>query len=360
MQNQNDKGAPIKVDAWPQPRLRAIQVEELYRYAGPAAVFSYVGALLTLGVLIQIDDPFRGSVWFVYATLVTILRFGSLIAFRRRQPGSDPAYWARLVILANLLAGIQWGILGGVLFPAQPVWAQLYVVMVVIAFVGGSLTAYAAVRGAHEALSVPATIPTAINLFFVQDGVHLFAGITALLFSAAIVYYARKESRHLEQSFRLQLERDDLLHLTGLLNEKLQKENRELAHRAAVRGMSIEHARERAGRLEALFENSLLPQVECDGSGNVVSLNRAAQRVLGVSHNDIAGRPFANYLVGPYAASKAMAGAQAPVNVELEIRGRDGQAHACTASFTPLPPIEGRRPGYAVILSGLDVPAEVK
>lgn len=360
MQNQNIKEAPIKVDAWPEPRLRAIQVEQLYRYAGPAAAFSYIGALLTLGVLIEIDDPFRASVWFVYSTLVTILRFGSLIAFGRRQPGSDPRYWVRLVILANLLAGIQWGILGGVLFPAQPVWAQLYVMMVVIAFVGGSLTAYAAVRGAHEALSVPATIPTAINLFFVQDGVHWFAGITALLFSAAIVYYARKENRHLEASFRLQIERDDLLQLTALLNEKLQKENRELAHRAAVRGMSIEHARERAGRLEALFENSLLPQIECDGSGNVVTCNRAAQRVLGVSHGDIAGRPFASHLVGPYASSKAMAGAQAPVNVALEIRGRDGLPHACTASFTPLPSMEGMRPGYAVVLTGLDVPAEVK
>jgi PAS domain S-box-containing protein len=360
MQNQNTTEVPIKADPCPQPRLRALQVEDLYRYAGPAAAFSYIGALLTLGVLIEIDDPVRGSVWFVYATMVAVLRFSSLIAFKRRQPGSDAAYWARLVILTNLLAGIQWGILGGVLFPSQPTWAQLYVVMVVIAFVGGSLTAYAAVRGAHEALSVPATIPTAINLFFVQDGTHWIAGITALLFSAAIVYYARKENRHLVQSFRLQLERDDLLRLTGLLNEKLQKENRELAHRAAVRGMSIEHARERAGRLEALFENSLLPQIECDGAGNVVTCNRAAQRVLGVSHGEIAGRPFAYYLAGPYAASKAIAGAQAPVNVELEIRGRDGQPHACSASFTPLPAIEGIRPGFAVILSGLDVPAEVK
>jgi PAS domain S-box-containing protein len=360
MQNQDTTQAPIKADTWPEPRLRALQVEDLYRYAGPAAAFSYIGALLTLGVLIEIDDPERGSVWFVYATMVTVFRFTSLITFKRRRPGSDTAYWGRLVILANLLAGIQWGILGGVLFPAQPIWAQLYVVMVVVAFVGGSLTAYAAVRGAHEALSIPATIPTAINLFFVQDGVNSFAGVTALLFSAAIVYYARKENRHLVQSFRLRLERDDLLQLTALLNEKLQKENRELAHRAAVRGMSIEHARERAGRLEALFENSLLPQVECDGSGNVVTCNRSAQRVLGVSHAEIAGRPFANYLAGPYAASKAMAGAQAPVNVELEIRGRDGQPHPCSASFTPLPAPEGIRPGYAVILSGLDVPAEVK
>lgn len=91
-----------------------------------------------------------------------------------------------------------------------------------------------------------------------------------------------------------------------------------------------------------------------------MTCNRAAQHVLGASHADIAGRPFASYLAGPYAASKAVAAAQAPVNVEIEVRGRDGLAHPCTASFTPLPVLEGMKPGFAVILSGLDIPAEVK
>lgn len=354
------KEPPIAVARWPEPRLRTLQVEELYRFAGPAAGFSYLGAPLTLGVLIEIGDATRGSIWFVWATGVTVFRFASLVAYKRRTPGSDPQPWARMVVLANLLAGIQWGALGGLLFPNESGYAQLYIVMVVTCFVGGSLTAYASVKGAHDALSIPATVPTALNLFFVQDGVHWFAGVTAFLFVAAIVYYAHKQYRHLESSFRLQIERDDLLHLTGLLNEKLQQENRELAHRAAVRSMSIESARERASRLEALFENSPLPQIECDAAGHVVTCNRAAERMLGMAHDQIVGRPFASFLAGPQAPGKALAAAEAPTSVEIEIRGRDGRAHACTASFTPLLAPIGIKPGFAVTLSGLDVPAEVK
>lgn len=359
MQTTDIKG-PAPAGGWPEPRLRALQVEELYRFAGTAAGFSYFGAILTLGVLVDIGDIARGSVWFVWATVVTMFRFVTLVAYRRRDATSDPEPWARLVIAANLLAGIQWGVLGALLYPTSSGYAQIFIVMTITCFVGGSLTAYASVRGAHEALAIPATIPTAINLFFVQEGTHWFAGVTAAFFCFAITYYARKLNRHIEESFRMKLERDDLLQLTARLNEKLQQENRDLAHRAAVRGISIEAARERAGRLETLFENSPLPQFECDAGGIIITCNRAAERLLGQKYEDIVGRSFASFLAGPYASGKALAGAREPINVEVEVRDRRSELHPCTASFTPLPAPEGIKPGFALILSGVTLAAEVK
>jgi PAS domain S-box-containing protein len=356
----DDNNAPPAGSSWPEQRLRALQVDELYRFAPTAAGFSYFGALLTLGVLIDTGDTGRGALWFLYATAVTFFRFMSIVAYRRRGQGSNVELWARLVIAANVLAGVQWGVLGTLLFPDTPGYRQLFTIMVITCFVGGSLSAYSAVKGAHEAISIPATIPTAINLFFVQDGTHIFAGLTALFFCFAIVYYARKLNRQIEEGLRNQLERDELLSLTGLLNEKLQAENRELAHRAAVRGISVESARARAGRLETLFENSPLPQIECDAAGTVLTGNLAAERLFGMSHEALVGKPFAALLAGPYASGKAMAGAHTPINVEVEVRMRGGGVVTCTASFTPLPAPEGLRPGFAVILSGLTVPADVK
>ena len=356
MDKEQDDGPPIG-GKWPDPRLRALQVDELYHLAPTAAGFSYFGALLTLAVLIETGDIARGAVWFLWATAVTVFRFMTIIAYRRRARDSDPEAWARLVVSANFLAGIQWGFLGTLLFPEQGGYRQLFTIMVITCFVGGSLTAYASVKGAHEALSIPATMPTAINLFFVQHGIHWFAGLTAIFFCFAIVYYARTLNRHIEQRFRLQIERDDLLELTGLLNERLERENKELAHRAAVRGMSVESARERAGRLETFFENSPLPQLECDGAGKVITVNLAAERLLGKRHEDLAGKPFAALLAGPYAATKAFAGAREPISIEVEVVGRGGEKIACTASFTPLTAREGREPGFGVILSGCTVPA---
>ena len=356
MAKQQRDGPPTGGD-WPDPRLRALQVDDLYRFSATAAGFSYFGALLTLGVLIETGDIGRGSVWFLWATGVTFFRFMTVVAYRRRVAGSDPDAWARLVIAANFLAGVQWGILGTLLFPDYGGYRQLFTIMVITCFVGGSLTAYASVKGAHEALAIPATVPTAVNLFFVQQGVHWFAGLTALFFCCAIVYYARKLNRHIEERFRLEIERDELLELTALLNEKLERENKELAHRAAVRGLTSESARERSGRLETLFENSPLPQLECDSGGQVITVNGAAERLFGLKHEELAGRAFASLLSGPYAASKAFAGAKEAMNVELEIVGPSGETVPCTASFTPLTAREGRTPGFGVILSGCAVPA---
>ena len=121
--------------------------------------------------------------------------------------------------------------------------------------------------------------------------------------------------------------------------------------------MSVESARERAGRLETLFENSPLPQIECDSAGRIVTCNAATERLFGRTHEQLSGTPFASLLAGPYAATKAFAGAHQAMSIEVEITARGGEAIPCTASFSPLPHRNGRSPGFGVILSGVTVPA---
>ena len=353
------KAATPDIRSWPEPRLRARQVNELYRFGTPAAVFSYVGALLTLGVLIDTGDMARGSVWFLYATLVAAARLALGVAYRRHGRSRDPQLWARFAIMGNLAAGIHWALLGTVLFPETAGYRQIFTIMVITCFVGGSVAAYSAVRGAHEALAIPATVPTAIYLFMVQDGTHWIAGVTALLFCAAIVFYARASNRNMEQRFRLELERDDLLEVSDLLNEKLHRENRELAHRVAMRGLSAEGARDRAARLEALFERSPLPHLECDDEGIVLACNAAAQRILGLASADIVGRSLSEMVAWPDVA-RAGNGAVLAGSFETTLKRPDGTGLPCVASFAPLPAPGDLAPGFAVVLSGMKVLAEVK
>jgi PAS domain S-box-containing protein len=351
---KNEKsGLPTKAGHWPEPRLRALQVEEIYRFAPTATGFSYFGALVTLGILIESGDIGRGAVWFLWATAVTCFRCVCIVSYRRRNPDSDPDAWGRLVIAANFLAGVQWGVLGTLLFPETRGHLQLFTLMVIVCFIGGSVTAYAAVRGAHEALAIPATIPTTVYIFFIHDGVHLWPGVLGLFFCFAIIYYARKLNRMLEVNFRVQLERDDLTTLTSMLNQKLERENRDLAHRVAVRGASVESARERADRLEALFDRSPLPQIECDNEGKVITCNPAAERLFGLPHDELVGRPLSMLLAIPGNEVKELAHATRSETFAVEARARQGMKLQCSASFTPLPETEGRRPGFGVVLTGI-------
>ena len=349
-----------EIRAWPEPRLRARQVAELYRFAMPAAMFSYVGAMLTLGVLIETGDIARGSVWFFFATVVAMYRIVLGVAYRRRARHADePRRWARLAIAGNFAAGLQWAWLGTALFPESAGYRQLFTIMVITCFVGGSVAAYSSVRWAHEALSITATVPTAIYLFFVHDGAHWIAGLTALLFCAAIVGYARASYRMLEQRFRAELERDDLLEVTDLLNAKLHRENRDLAHRVAMRGLTAEGAKDRAARLEALFERSPLPHLECDDDGVVLACNAAAERLLGFDAGEIVGRPISVFIAWPE-VPRAADGTLAAGSVDTMVRRRDAANLPCVASFAPLPAPDGLAPGFAVVLSGMKVLAEVK
>lgn len=343
-----------------EARLRALQVEELYRFAPTATASSYLAATLTLGVLIDTGDIGRGSVWFLHATVITFFRMACILSYQRRPAGADPEPWARAMIAANVLAGLQWGALGTVLFPHESGYRQIFTVMMVASLVGGSLPAYSAVRWAHEALSIPAAVPMVVYVFFVHDGVHLFEGLAGLLFCASVLSFARRLNRYEEESFRLRIERDDLVALTGVLNDKLQAENRELAHRAAVRGVSVESARERAARLEALFEDSPLPQLECDARGRIITVNRAAERLFGEGHDALAGRPLAGLLHGPDTEPRLRAALRHAGPIEIEVRGPAGERLACTAAVTPLPAAEGLDPGFAVALCGLAIPADVK
>ena len=340
---------------WPEPRLRAMQVEEVYRLAPMSTGYSYFGALLTLGVLIQVGDIGRGSVWFLWATAVTFYRSTCIVAYRRRTLGSDADAWGKLMVAGNFLSGVQWGVLGTLLFPSGPVYLQLFTLMVVVCYVAGSVTAWSAVKGAHDALSLPATIPTAIYLFFIRDGAHWYAGAMALFFCFAVIYYSHKLHRHMEEGFRLQIERDDLLTLTGMLNEKLARENRDLAHRAAVRGVSAESARGRAQRLEALFLRSALPQVECDAAGNLVASNPAAERLFGLRPEELSGRPLTSLLALPDSDIRSLSSATHAEVFEVEARGRDGARVSCRASFTPLPGGEDGPHGFGVTLTGIAV-----
>ncbi len=362
--NENKKqSAHAAPEAWPEPRLRALQVDELYRNAAASAVYSYFGALLTFGVLVETGDFGRGALWLLWATAVTFFRAAIILLYRRREPGSNPQSWSRLVLTANFLAGLQWGVLGTILYPDGPAYAQVFTLMVIISFVAGSVTAYSSVPWGHHALSLPSTIPTSIYVFFVHDGPHWFAGITAVFFCLAIVYYSQRFYRHLERGFRLQLERDDLLALTAALNEKLARENEELAHRAAVRGASVETARERADRLEALVERSPVPHLECDSGGRIVTCNAAAEHLLGRSRRDLEGRPFASLVaLAGAAAWQAIEGANVAGDatvapVPLELRGPQGSSLRCDASIVPLPAAQGLKPGFGVVLSPCPEPA---
>lgn len=198
--------------------VEALQVAELYRNLAVSAPAAFFGTLLCTAVFLE-DGLDRAHIaWLAYGTAVAALRMGLCWAIRRQSAlgwNLEPRQWARLAVAGNFLAGVQWGLLGTWLFPEVPGFRQTFAMMVITCFVGGSITAYAPVRWAHPALAIPATLPPTIYIFFMESGVHVSAGLTALFFSAMVLYYSVHEhglvTRRLRADTRLRREIQDLV-----------------------------------------------------------------------------------------------------------------------------------------------------
>ena len=343
---------------WPAPRLRALQVEELFRFSGVSAAYSYFGALLTLGVLFEVStDHTPAAAWFVAATLLAVLRGILVVAYRRRPPESDPSRYARLAIVANLFAGVLWGILGTVLFPAGPVYAQLFAVMVIICFVAGSVTAYSAVEGAHEALSIPATIPTAAFLFFMRDGMSPIGGAMALFFIFCVLYFSYKQHYIVACRLKTELENEELLARSLQSNSSLSHSNHELQNRTESERRAKREANTRADLLATHVAHTLLPIAECDRNLNVLEWNAAAENTLGYRIKEMRGQHFTslllpaeNQLAGKPAIEKLLSENRA-TTIEIPLQTNRGQRIPMQLFFTPIQEVNGIAVRIAVIMA---------
>ena len=345
-------------------QLRTLQVAELYRFAPIMAASSYVGALLTLAVFFDDKQLGSGLYWFAYATAILLYRIAVIVAYDQRRSHS-PALWGNLAIVGNLLAGVQWGLLGTVLFPTEHGYREIFAVMVITSYVGGSITAYASVKWAHPALSIPAAIPPAIYLFFFHDGMHAAAGCAALFLVCATVYFAIKENRMIEQRLKLLIQNHLLMHQVEHANARLLSENRNLAHRAAVRLKRARNAQSRATLLGLHFAQSPLPMLECDAHYRVLGLNAAAEEAFGYRADEIVGHSMFDMLLADRkreSDAQTLSGfvsAHTPGSVATELKTRGGALRA-KLHVTPLKLEDGSTERVAVIVSDIEQDGDLR
>jgi PAS domain S-box-containing protein len=273
-----------------EDEIHARQVAEVFRFAPSAIAFSYFGSVITLIVFHDTGDFGRGLYWFSFATAVMLFRGALLWQYAQlRGRVREPGRWAQLLIVGNFLAGIQWGLLGTVLYPAEPGYRELFTVMVIISYVAGSIVAFTPIRWAHEALALPAALPAAIYIPFFHHEPHLFSGIMAIFFVFTVLFFAQKQHRAATQRLTYELENEALLARLNNTNSELGMKNRELKYRTEIVSRAQLEARRRANILASHVERTLLPVIECDRNFCVIEWNEAARITLGYSADEARG-----------------------------------------------------------------------
>ena len=293
------RSTPLRVSTDPH-RLHQRQVEALYQLAPAAVLFSYAGALISLAVIYQSGDAEGGLYWFAFATFVMLLRSAVLWRYWQTPDALNHArIWARLMVGVNFLAGIQWGLLGTVFFASPDIYRELFILMVIVCYVAGSIVPFSPVKWAHPALAIPATLPPIIYIFFVHGGPQWLPGIMALFFIFTVMYFSFKQHRAVANRLSLELQNEALVEKLNSYNSELGEQNDQLKHRSAVVKVAQLDQRRRAGILSSHIERTLLPVIECDSRFNIVTWNDASFCLLGYRIDEVCGQNFGELFFPP-------------------------------------------------------------
>lgn len=339
-------------------KLAAMQVDELYRFIPFTTLVPFLGAGLTLGVLVETGAGRAALIWFLLFSAATAYR-GMIWFMRGRIHDIEPATWGQLVIIGNLAAGCLWGVLGSVFISTGDSYREIFIIMVICCFVGGSVTSYAPLKWAHPALTLPAVLPPLLYLGLVRDNFHALGILMGIVFVASITGVALQQHARIKDRLRLIIQNEELLAKLGESNERLVRENSNLAHRAAVRLTSARKAQGRADLLTRHFENTPLAMLECDRAFNLLAWNESAEKLLGNRLHALLGEPLLPVLFPGEAARETARAIQlaaagtTPSSISAVLQENDRNEVQATFHITPIE-VEKDMPGRVAVVIARD------
>lgn len=341
-----------------QRRLLAKQVNELFFFTPAAVLFSFVGSIATVVVFYDTGELQKGLFWFLYATMVMFFRTVVAFGYRHQaKPVASPEKWVQLVIIGNVFAGIQWGLLGTFLFPAEHNYRELFTVLAITSYVAGSITAFSPVKWAHFALAVPAALPPAIYIFFVREGMNWLGGGMALFFTFCVLYFSFKQHGIVVSRIKVELENEELISRSLQTATSLSQSNTELRARTELEQRTILEAKAHADLLATHVSRTLLPIAECDRNFNVIAWNAAAEATFGYRYKDVHGQALTAFLLpaekradGRPAIEKLLSEDRA-TTIEMPLQNSRGECIPMRLFFTPIQVNDGIPLRIAVIMT---------
>lgn len=336
------------------------QVQESYASLQLSSSISLFAAVLTLLVLSNTGDLHAGLYWFAYACAVFVFRF--LLATRFHKQAHENAEfphsraWEYSLIAGNVLVGLQWGMLGTLLFNSIDIHRQLFIVLVIVSYVGSAMVPFNSLKWAHPALAIPAAIPPTIYIFFMLGGTAWLSGTMALFFIVGMLYMAYPLHKRVVERLRYELENKALLERLSAYNNELDHQNIELKSRTDAVLRSGEEARRQADALASHVQQTLLPVITCTPEFRIVEWNDAAEALLGYRAIEVVGDNMGELLfpserrtnIGPY-LHKLFRDKQ-PSMIEFPAVARDGQKIPVRYYVTPIFGDDGKPLRMSVII----------
>ena len=230
--------AALPVSTWGKwaSQIEAEQVHLLYAHASATVTAAVLNVGLTLWVFWNTAPRQTLLVWSAVTLTVSFLRLLLAHCYHRASPGlGDTRRWRTRFIIGAGAAGISWGAAGIVLFPADSLPYQVFLVYMLGGMVIGASAVLSSVLAAYWALLLPTALPIFLQLLLQGNslsfamGLMLAGGVTVFIFSARQVHAS------ITESIRLRFENLDLVHSLSVAKEQTESANRALQHEVTER-----------------------------------------------------------------------------------------------------------------------------
>jgi signal transduction histidine kinase/ActR/RegA family two-component response regulator len=221
------------------------QLRLLYANASLGVVVNILAATILGGLQWEIVPKpiIRG--WWLYILLVSVARF----AFARRYWHASPSptdirKWRTVFAVGVGLTGAGWGAAGVLLYPAEHLTNQLFLVFVLGGMMLGASSLLAPRPEAFLSFLLPAGFIPAARLFLEGDRTHLAMGLLAFVFTLATLIATLRMYRMVDSSLRLQFENRDLVEDLQTANQQTAGLNQALELRVQERTAELRKSAE--------------------------------------------------------------------------------------------------------------------
>ncbi|MDX5410719.1 MAG: EAL domain-containing protein, partial [Thauera sp.] len=276
-------------------RLREAQIALVYSQAGPTLIGAIAALLFYFYVLFGTVPAGLLTVWLSVSTVVYLLRYLLVVAYRRADAGRRAARpWDIWFLIGALLSGLLWGLAGVVLLPEESIAHQAFLVVGVTGVGAGAAVSYAALRGVPQAFIVPALVPFGLHLATGGDELQQMMGFVVLMFMAVLLISALTMHQSIDRSLRLGLENEVLVQTLSEAKDRAEAFNRELRAEIDERRHAEQRIRASRQELARILENMQDMYFRTDLQGRVVQVSPSVRDLLGYAPDEVTGVDIAD------------------------------------------------------------------
>jgi PAS domain S-box-containing protein len=358
--NPTKASAGINLSQSADPRrVLADRVEQIYSQMPLGIVGSFVISVIAAYELRQGRFVEIVVFWAGLVVLLTIANAGLYWSYRRSAAkAAEAAQWLRWLAISALANGATWGFAAAVFFPSHADEQQVFLAFLLAGVVAGGVPMYAISWPVYALYAAGIVFP--FTYVLATFGNRLFAEIALLVpaFYALNVAIAYRLNEVFDSGYRLRHAYGKLTVDYTALNQRLEQQL-----------VETEEARrqvEASGRKLALFaERSPIAVFEFDASGNVLSVNPAAENLFGFTATEMTGRPGIEFMFPGELETEVASRWREFIKERKPVFGlrynnirRDGSEVTCEWNLTPLVNPDNRV--VSVIIQGRDITQQLE